>query len=326
MDLKKANLTKLSFTFTGARTTHGIISIAPATLITALIILALILFTSGCVSKDAYQAAVTKNADLDIEMATQRQQLAVLKQEKNTLSDQLATCTSEMQQQQIEAQAEIERQTDIYTARSQEYQQKIDQLEQQRQQAQQRITELEQLIDTLENNVAELDNQVQLEQIARKARVAKMSSTYNKLVASLEDEIHRGEVTINTLKNKLTVNLVQEILFDSGSADLSPSGEQVIAQVGEILKDVDDKNIRIEGHTDNYKISKRLQQKFPSNWELSAARSANVVRFLQQKVGIPGKKLILCAYGPFRPVATNSTEQGRAKNRRIQIVLVPLDQ
>jgi len=100
---------------------------------------------------------------------------------------------------------------------------------------------------------------------------------------------------------------------------------EVLRRVGGVVKEVADKEIRIEGYTDNVPISSRLQQKFPTNWELSAARAVNVLRFLQERIGIPGERISACGFGEFKPVADNATAEGRALNRRIQIVLVPLE-
>ena len=89
----------------------------------------------------------------------------------------------------------------------------------------------------------------------------------------------------------------------------------------DILKTVKDKAIRIEGHTDNKQIVGALTKKFPTNWELSAARAINVTRYLQQQ-GLDPAVLSAVAYGEFKPVAANDTDEGRAKNRRIEIILV----
>ena len=100
------------------------------------------------------------------------------------------------------------------------------------------------------------------------------------------------------------------------------AGLAVLQRVADIVIDIEDKNIQVEGHTDNVAISPRLQDKFASNWELSAARAATVVRFLRD-ANIPGERLSAVGFGPFKPVADNTTVDGRAQNRRIQIVLVP---
>lgn len=118
--------------------------------------------------------------------------------------------------------------------------------------------------------------------------------------------------------------MVEKILFDSGSAEIKKEGKKVLDRVVEILKNVKDRQINIEGHTDNVPISPRLAQKFPTNWELSTARATNVVRYLQEK-GIDPALLSATGYAEYRPVSPNDTEEGRAKNRRIEIVLVPLE-
>jgi chemotaxis protein MotB len=152
-----------------------------------------------------------------------------------------------------------------------------------------------------------------------------MKNTYDELVDKMESEIERGEITISELQGRLTVNMVERILFDSGEAAVKPAGLEVLTRVGDILKEVADKEIRVEGHTDNVPISSRLQQTFPSNWELSTARATNVLHFLQDRIGIPGERLAACGFGEHRPIAGNDTTEGRAQNRRIQIVLVPLE-
>ena len=140
----------------------------------------------------------------------------------------------------------------------------------------------------------------------------------------MKTEISQGQVTISELKGKLTVNLVEAILFDSGRAEVKPGGLVVLGKVIEILRTVTDKAVRIEGHTDNVPITGALAQRYPSNWELSAARAITVARYLQ-KQAIDPAGLSATGFGEYKPVADNSTVEGRAKNRRIEIVLVPKD-
>src|SRR6267143_2136604 len=115
-------------------------------------------------------------------------------------------------------------------------------------------------------------------QKAREEKVREVSSTYEQLVAKMKGEIDKGQVTISELKGKLTVNMVEAILFDSGKAEVKPEGLVVLGKVIEILKTVNDKSIRIEGHTDNKPIVGPLTQRYPTNWELSAARAGGGVR------------------------------------------------
>jgi chemotaxis protein MotB len=157
---------------------------------------------------------------------------------------------------------------------------------------------------------------------AREEQVQKVSSTYESLLEKMKSEISKGQVTISELKGKLTVNMVDSILFDSGKAEVKKGGLEILGKVISILKDVNDKSIRIEGHTDNVQIVGVLAKRYPTNWELSAARAINVARHLQDQ-GIDPGQLSAVAYGEWKPVATNDTAEGKAKNRRIEIILVP---
>lgn len=155
----------------------------------------------------------------------------------------------------------------------------------------------------------------------KEQKVEEVSSTYESLLARMKDEVARGEVTISELKGRLTVNMVDSILFDSGKAEVKPKGLEVLNKVVDVLKDVHDKTILIEGHTDDVQITGALAARYPTNWELSAARAINVTKYLQEK-GIDPALLTAEAHGEFSPVADNATEEGKAKNRRIEIILV----
>jgi chemotaxis protein MotB len=117
--------------------------------------------------------------------------------------------------------------------------------------------------------------------------------------------------------------MVDKILFPSGEAEITPAGLEILDRVGKVLKNTEGKIIRVEGHTDNVPIHPNLQKKFPTNWELSTARATNVVRFLQEKVGIKGTRLQVIGMSEYSPVADNKTPEGRSQNRRIEITLLP---
>jgi chemotaxis protein MotB len=155
--------------------------------------------------------------------------------------------------------------------------------------------------------------------------ISSLKQTYDNLMQNMQSEIKNGEIQITQLKGKLTVNMVDRILFNSGEAEINKQGQDTLAKVGAILKSINDKQIRIEGHTDNKPISKELQAKFETNWELSAARATHVARYLIDKAGVEPKFVSIAGYADTRPVDDNATPEGRAKNRRIEIVLVPLD-
>jgi chemotaxis protein MotB len=162
--------------------------------------------------------------------------------------------------------------------------------------------------------------------LSRKAEKAeqleKATQTYQDLQKKLEKEISEGQVQLTEMKNRLTVTMVDKILFPSGSTQISKEGKQVLDKVVSILKDVKDKRIQVEGHTDNVKIVSDLKKRYPTNWELSTARATEVVRYLQTG-GIDPGLLSATGYGEYQPIAPNDTDEGRHKNRRIEIVLLP---
>ena len=254
---------------------------------------------AGCVSKSEYMKTVDAANALEVDNTRLRNELAAAGQR----NDQLNADRTELER--------------LLAARSGELGRTINELRG-------RVSSLESDNTRLESDKTRLTQELADAQRAREEKVREVSSTYEQLVDKMKGEIAKGQVTISELKGKLTVNMVDAILFDSGRADIKPEGLVVLGKVIEILKDVSDKAIRIEGHTDAVPISGSLAQRYPTNWELSAARAINVARYLQ-KQAIDPTLLSAAGFGEFKPVADNDTVEGRAKNRRIEIVLVPKD-
>jgi chemotaxis protein MotB len=146
-------------------------------------------------------------------------------------------------------------------------------------------------------------------------------SQYDALVASLNQEVQKGQLQVRRYKDMLTVDVAEQLFFDSGRATLKDTGKEVLKKVADAMKAYEDKAIRVVGHTDNVPITGGLQKVFPSNWELSAARATTVVRFLQD-AGIPPERLIATGRAEYAPVADNESPEGRQKNRRIEITLI----
>ncbi len=157
----------------------------------------------------------------------------------------------------------------------------------------------------------------------KEAEISRLTDTYDKLVVDMEKEIEKGQIKIVQLEDRLSVSMVDKILFPSGEAQITPEGVKILERVGSVLKNTQNKTIRVEGHTDNVQIHPKLQKKFPTNWELSTARATNVVRFLQEKVGIESVRLQAVGMSEYHPVQSNKTEEGRSQNRRIEIILLP---
>lgn len=170
---------------------------------------------------------------------------------------------------------------------------------------------------------AALDTQMTAASRQKEAEIDRLRNTYDQLVQAMESEIAEGQIQITRLADRLSVSLVDRILFPSGEADITPAGIRILHRVGDVLKTTEGKIIRVEGHTDNVAISERLQATFPTNWELSTTRASNVVRFLQDSVGIDPARLQAVGLSEFHPIATNATVRGRSQNRRIEIGLLP---
>ncbi len=152
-----------------------------------------------------------------------------------------------------------------------------------------------------------------------------LDDTKMTIQTSLKDQIAAQEVEVIEAENKLKVIFVDKILFDSGSADVNPAGKELLRVLAKSLRENENQNIVIEGHTDNVSLSAYLMKRFPSNWELSTARASAVARFFQEEGGIDPQWLSARGYSFYRPVASNDTAEGRRQNRRIEIVLGPLE-
>jgi chemotaxis protein MotB len=150
----------------------------------------------------------------------------------------------------------------------------------------------------------------------------KLQATYDGLVKSLQKELKAGQIEVTQLRDGLRVNVSQDILFDSGSAALDKNGTAVLSRVATELKK-SSHQILVIGHSDNKPIRPTLAKQYPSNWELAGARASSVVR-LFANVGLKSKRMLAVSVADSQPVASNKTEEGRAKNRRIEIRLRPV--
>jgi len=147
-----------------------------------------------------------------------------------------------------------------------------------------------------------------------------MDNTYKQLNQNLQSEVNTDQVRIKQLKNRLQVTMVNAILFPEGGWELSENGKRELAKIVPTLQSVTGKQIVIEGFTDNELILEPLKSRFPNNWYLSAARAISVVSYLEEQ-GIDPNQLSAVAFGKYHPVASNDSREGRAQNRRINIVI-----
>ncbi len=189
------------------------------------------------------------------------------------------------------------------------------------------LEDLRQEQGQLESSVKALRReQVALEQSLKEreatlSELSRLKSTYEALVTDLETEVAAGQIEIEQLREGLRLNVSDEILFPSGSSELSAQGREVLQRVARQLVEIQH-YVEVQGHTDDVPIRGVLAQRFPSNWELAGARAARVVRLLEGE-GVQPRRLSAVSLGEHHPVAPNTDPQQRARNRRIEIRLIP---
>ena len=145
----------------------------------------------------------------------------------------------------------------------------------------------------------------------------------NNLTRSLSSSELR-DVDVKVLKGVVYISLADNMLFRSGSYQISDKAMDILSKIAKIIKDYKDYDVLIEGNTDNVPISRT---NIRNNWDLSALRASSVVQVLQDKFGVDPSRLTAGGRGEYNPIATNSTPQGRQLNRRTQIIITPnLDQ
>lgn len=192
------------------------------------------------------------------------------------------------------------------------------------------VQTLEDERDELKEEVAGLKKKVAaMEQAMAKLPPAGEASTdirqtYDDLITELKEFIAEGGVGVETRGEGVLITMRDRVLFKSGRTDLQKDGRAILTKVASVLSKTEGFYIRVGGHTDDVPISPVLRNRFPTNWELSALRASTVARFLIQKGAAPGS-IILAAFSKYKPVADNSTAEGRRKNRRVEITLVRKD-
>jgi chemotaxis protein MotB len=296
----------------------------------------------GCVSTGTHTKTLTELEAAKKTAAQLQQQLAGLQQNLDRESSQRKAAEQQAAELAKEREALAVRSSELNSelgnVRSQ-----ITDLEQKlasgSASAQEEITKLQKQASELEANAARIakereqlrQEQSQLaatleqERLAKEEEIKRLTRTQEELSKSLQDEISKGNITIQQVRDRLTINMVDRVLFDSGQAQVKPAGVKVLKQVADVLNKISDKQIRIEGHTDNVPISSKLQDRFKTNWELSTARATTVVRYLIDQGGVDRQYLSAVGYADTHPLASNDSEEGRSSNRRIEIVLYPKD-
>ncbi len=250
-------------------------------------------------------------AALQGQLSTKQQELAALKagaQDRDRLSSELAQAKQRI--------ADLERQL---AARDQELAAlkgaagDRDRMNADLAAARQRAADLEGELSRRDQEMAGLKGALD----QQRTSLAQAKDDLSKL---LQAEVAKGNVTMKQLGDQLTLGLATTLLFDSGESSLKPGGMDVLKRIGGVLKQYPDRSIHVAGHTDNVPIKGALAKKFPTNQELSQARAESARQALIEG-GMAGDRIDAMGHADSRPIATNSTAEGRQRNRRVEIVV-----
>lgn len=191
------------------------------------------------------------------------------------------------------------------------YEGMIDELQSDNDEMKGKLDELTAAKISLEDLVKQLNKQSE--------QAKKRLEMFQNMLAKFKSLIEAGKLKVKIRDGKMVLELPSAVLFPSGSAVLSEEGQATLAEVAPVLSSIPDREFQIVGHTDNVPIKTK---KFPSNWELSTARAVSVVKFLQEH-GVSPEQISAGGYSEYKPVADNETTEGKAENRRIEIVVMP---
>jgi len=279
---------------------------------------------SGCVSTSTYdqlnqqyQGVVKERDELSKQVDALQGNTKLLQNKVETTEQQNARIKADLQKTE-ERLASVNKDREARTA---ELQQTDQELKSAKGNLDSTSAELQRRQEELQTTMAKLDeSDKKLKATAQ--YMAKTNKLYDDLVKELSSEVNAKQIKIKELKDGISVNLSEDILFPSGSAQLNKNGVKVIKKVSTKLKDIPHQII-VAGFTDNIPIKGGLAKRYPTNWELAGARAASVVRVLEG-AGVDSKKLTAVSFGDNEPVASNDTAEGRAQNRRIEIRLRPV--
>jgi chemotaxis protein MotB len=175
-----------------------------------------------------------------------------------------------------------------------------------------------------------VENAIEHSGVGRSAGVPRMPATpqepvlnsaYTALEQSLQPEVQNQQVRLSLDARGLVITLNQTAFFSSGSAEFNPSMYPTLGKIASAIEQIDNP-IRLEGHTDSRPIH---NDRFQNNWELSSARSISVLELLAARFGITPGRMAIAGYADTAPVSSNDTEEGRARNRRVDIVVLSRD-
>lgn len=273
-------------------------------------LLAAVAFSAGCVSRSKYEA---------------------LEARLKTAEDELGKRSKAIAELNTNLKSESEKAQDL-SKKATNLEQKATSLEQKASTLEKKATNLEETVTAVRKDKSALEgslNQVQTdndrlrlalaELEKNKAETEKRVAEYQNLLSKFKTLIDSGKLNVRIIDGRMVVALNSDLLFRSGSSMLTADGQKAVQEVAALLQSIPEKKYQVEGHTDNVAIK---SDKFASNWELAAARAISVVKKMVD-AGMPDGRISAASYGEAKPAVPNDTKEGRAANRRVEIVVVP---
>jgi chemotaxis protein MotB len=273
--------------------------------------------SSGCVTMERYDEAVFAMQGARADAARNGQQAAALNAEVARLNGELGRLWQELR-------ARDARLADLGVARANDAK-KLDDLVALNHELSQRLQKVGQSVETLSGEKGSLskalaETRARLEELRRQQAAAEArAAQFRELASRFQKLIDAGQLKVIMRGGRMILELSNDVLFDSGKTDLKEVGKKTLVEVAHVLHSMPERRFQVAGHTDNVKIQ---TSRFPSNWELSTARAVEVVKLLVES-GMDPRNLSAAGYGEFAPLDGNETTEGRSRNRRIEITLVP---
>jgi chemotaxis protein MotB len=253
------------------------------------LLIVLSLMVTGCVPKADYMELETRFNTTSEESEARAERLAELEMELGRLRSKAAELDAESRRLQAKIEEANAEKAALLDERS----------------------DLEASVEEMEAALNELAR--------RQAAAERRLADYKDLLARFKSLIDAGQLRVKIVDGQMVVELSTDILFDSGSAALSKDGKAAISEVGEVLAGIEGRRFQVTGHTDNVPIA---TAQYPSNWELASARAITVVKQLIE-AGLAPEQVSGASFGETQPISDNETKEGRAANRRIEIIVVP---
>jgi len=261
-----------------------------------LAVFSLTLGMAGCVSQQSFQSVI--------------QQLERERQQTEELRKQIDQLRAEASKSKEEATRLAGENQDLLNS-AQEDKTKADELSAQ--------------VDSLSKELTALSKKrgVTRVVVAKKPDMAWAKGLSDDFKKTFREEIKKGDADIKQTEDRLILTLGELLLFDKDDVEITKEGEDVLVKLGEVLIKAKGRQIIVGGHFDDLPIAPSMAKEFPTAWEFTGTRAVAVVRFLEEEDKISGKALTAAAYGSARTVASNTTDSGRAQNRRIEVTLLP---